>query len=186
MSCISFQNVSRIYETPAEPVAALRDISLEIEYGAFAAIIGASGSGKTTFLNLAAGLDEPTQGEIRIQGQDISCFHEDEMAVFRRRHIGMVFQDCRLLDVLDVWGNITFPLRVDGTVPDDAYLKRLCCMLGIEKKLDALPERLSGESASGLRLLGHLRQGRRCCWQMSRPEAWTGSPAWTCWRCCRP
>ena len=56
----------------------------------------------------------------------------------------MVFQDCRLLDVLDVWGNITFPLRVDGTVPDDAYLKRLCCMLGIEKKLDALPERLSG------------------------------------------
>ncbi len=144
MSCISFQNVSRIYETPAEPVAALRDVSLEIEYGAFAAIIGASGSGKTTFLNLAAGLDKPTQGEIRIQGQDISCFHEDEMAVFRRRHIGMVFQDCRLLDVLDVWGNITFPLRVDRTVPDDAYLKRLCCMLGIEKKLDALPERLSG------------------------------------------
>lgn len=143
MDCIRFDKVTRIYQTPAEPVAAVKNLTLSIPYGAFVAVTGASGSGKTTFLNLAAGLDTPTQGEIWIRGQNIGRLDADQMAVFRRRNIGIVFQDCRLLDVLDVKGNLTFSLRADGTAPDHAYIGRVCAMLGISQKLDAMPSQLS-------------------------------------------
>ncbi|MDE7311419.1 MAG: ABC transporter ATP-binding protein [Eubacterium sp.] len=143
MNCISFRQVSRIYQTPAEPVAAVKNLTLAIPYGEFVAVTGASGSGKTTFLNLAAGLDTPTQGEIWIRGQNIGRLNADQMAVFRRRNIGIVFQDCRLLDVLDVKDNITFSLRADGTVPDEAYIGRICRMLGISRSLNKMPWQLS-------------------------------------------
>ena len=144
MDCITFCNVTRIYPSAAEPVAALRNVTLSIRFGEFASITGSSGSGKTTFLNLAAGLDRPTQGEIYVRGQNTGLLDDDQMAVFRRRNIGIVFQDCRLLDVLDVKSNLEFALRADGAVPDQAYLMEICSLLGIRHKLDAMPGELSG------------------------------------------
>lgn len=128
----------------AEPVAALKNISLDIGYGEFVSITGASGSGKTTFLNLAAGLDFPTQGDIWICGRNTASLDEDQLAVLRRRNIGIVFQDYNLLDILDVRNNITFALELDGTEADMAYIERLCGMLGISGLLDAMPSQLSG------------------------------------------
>ena len=144
MDCITFCNVTRIYPSAAEPVAALRNVTLSIRFGEFASITGSSGSGKTTFLNLAAGLDRPTQVEIYVRGQNTGLLDDDQMAVFRRRNIGIVFQDCRLLDVLDVKSNLEFALRADGAVPDQAYLMEICSLLGIRHKLDAMPGELSG------------------------------------------
>ena len=142
--CISFRHVSRVFMDCPEPVAALKSIDLDIKYGEFVSIMGTSGSGKTTLLNLAAGLDTPTGGDILIDGQCISDLQQDQLTVFRRRQIGMVYQNFNLLDILNIKENITFPLELDGTLADWAYILKLCRMLGIAQKLDALPAQLSG------------------------------------------
>lgn len=144
MCCISFKNVSKVYMGSYEPVAALRNVSFNVGYGEFVSVIGASGSGKTTLLNLAAGLDVPTEGEIWICGHETGRMDADELAVFRRRNIGVVFQDFRLLDLFDVIENITFPLGLDGSPEDMEYIKKICTVLGISDKLHAMPETLSG------------------------------------------
>ncbi len=127
-----------------EPVAALRNVSFHVEYGEFVSVMGASGSGKTTLLNLAAGLDVPADGEIWICGQKIGRMDADELAVLRRRNIGIVFQDFRLLDLFDVIDNITFPLALDGSLADMEYIKKICTVLGISDKFHAKPDTLSG------------------------------------------
>lgn len=142
--CISFEHVSRVFIECADPVAALRNVSLDIGYGEFVSIMGTSGSGKTTLLNLAAGLDCPTEGEVWIEGQCIAALGPDQRAIFRRRNIGVVYQSFNLLDILDVKGNITFPLELDGTLPDMEYIEKICGMLGIRHKLGAMPTQLSG------------------------------------------
>ncbi len=144
MCCISFRNVSKVYMGPYEPVAALRNVSFNVGYGEFVSVIGASGSGKTTLLNLAAGLDAPTEGEIWICGHETGRMEADELAVLRRRNIGVVFQDFRLLDLFDVIENITFPLGLDGSPADMEYIKKICTVLRISDKLYAMPETLSG------------------------------------------
>ncbi len=144
MCCISFKNVSKVYMEAYEPVAALRNVSFDAGYGEFVSVMGASGSGKTTLLNLAAGLDVPTEGEIWICGREISRMDADELAVLRRRNIGIVFQDFRLLDLFDVMDNITFPLALDGSQGDMEYIKKICTVLGISDKLHAMPDTLSG------------------------------------------
>ncbi len=144
MCCISFRNVGKVYMGSYKPVAALRNVSFNVGYGEFVSVIGASGSGKTTLLNLAAGLDVPTEGEIWICGHETGRMEADELAVFRRRNIGVVFQDFRLLDLFDVIDNITFPLGLDGSPADMEYIKKICTILGISDKLYAMPETLSG------------------------------------------
>ena len=142
--CISFRHVSRIFMDCPEPIAALKNVNLEIGYGEFVSIMGTSGSGKTTLLNLAAGLDTPTSGEILIHGQYIRDLQQDQLTIFRRRQIGMVHQNFNLLDILNIKENITFPLELDGTLTDWTYIIKLCRMLGIEQKLSVLPAQLSG------------------------------------------
>lgn len=144
LCCISFRNVTRIFMDCPEPVAALKNINLDIRYGEFVSITGTSGSGKTTLLNLAAGLDSPTEGEIWIEGCYIGGFEPDQLVVFRRRHIGMVYQNFNLLDIFDIKCNITFPLELDGALADMEYIEKLCRMLGIAHRLDAMPTELSG------------------------------------------
>lgn len=144
MCCISFKNVSKVYMGAYEPVAALRNVSFDVGYGEFVSIMGTSGSGKTTLLNLAAGLDVPIDGEIWMCGQEIGRMDEDGLAVFRRRNIGIVFQDFRLLELFDVMDNITFPLALDGSLADTEYIKKICTVLGISDKLHAMPDALSG------------------------------------------
>lgn len=142
--CISFRHVSRLFMDGPEPVAALKNINLDIGYGEFVSVTGASGSGKTTLLCLAAGLDCPTEGKIWIEERCISGLKPDQLTVFRRRNIGVVHQNFSLLEVLDVKNNITFPLELDGISADMEYIEKICRLLRIDHKLDAMPAQLSG------------------------------------------
>lgn len=144
MSCILLRNVSKTFKENSSVVKVLDNINIDVEYGEFVSVTGPSGSGKSTLLNLIAGLDSPTEGEISIGGQNISNLSMDEQAVFRRRNVGIVYQNYNLMDIFDVRSNITFPLEIDGTEPDEDYLASICGILRIDKYLDAMPNQLSG------------------------------------------
>lgn len=144
MSCISLRNVSKTFKENSSIVKVLDNINIDVEYGEFVSVTGPSGSGKSTLLNLIAGLDSPTEGEISIGGQNVSNLSMDEQAVFRRRNVGIVYQNYNLMDIFDVRSNITFPLEIDGTEPDEDYLASICGILRIDKYLDAMPNQLSG------------------------------------------
>lgn len=108
------------------------------------AIVGSSGSGKTTFLNMVGGLDVPTSGEIIVDQKKIQELSDDELTVFRRRKIGFIFQQYNLIQMLSVWENIVLPLKLDGRKVDEEYVLQITQILGLNEKLDFIPSRLSG------------------------------------------
>lgn len=125
-------------------VRALDGVDLEIEKGKFTAIIGTSGSGKSTLLNMLGGLDTPTEGSIRIGNSELSKLNSEQATIFRRKQIGFIFQNYNLVPVLTVWENIVFPISLDGQKPDKKYIMEIVKLLGLESKLDSLPNNLSG------------------------------------------
>lgn len=132
------------YKTSSGAVNALNGVDLSIEKGLFYAIIGRSGSGKSTQLHVLSGLDRPTSGKVLIDGVDMFSFSDEKMAIFRRRSMGFVFQQFNLLDEYSVLNNICMPLRLDGRKPDETFLAEVTKMLGIEEKLKKYPYELSG------------------------------------------
>ena len=120
------------------------DISLDIERGEFAAIVGKSGSGKSTLLHMMGGLEYPTRGKVYIKDKDIFSLKEDDLAVFRRRKIGFVFQAYNLVSSINVWENVVLPLGLDGQKADESYIEDIIRTLGLEKKIHNLPSALSG------------------------------------------
>lgn len=125
-------------------VKALNGINLEIERGKFTAIIGTSGSGKSTLLNMLGGLDTPTSGSIKIGTTEITKLNSEQATIFRRKQIGFIFQNYNLIPVLTVWENIVFPISLDGQKPDKQFIMQVIKLLGLENKLDSLPNNLSG------------------------------------------
>ena len=125
-------------------VKALDGVDLSVEEGEFVAIVGKSGSRKSTLLHMLGGLDTLTEGEIIIDSKNISKMSRDEMTIFRRRKIGFVFQNYNLLPFINVYENITLPIRLDGLKPDKSFLEDILKMLGMEKKEYAMPNQLSG------------------------------------------
>ena len=125
-------------------VKALDGVDLEIERGKFTAIIGTSGSGKSTLLNMLGGLDTPSQGSIQIGNTELAKLNSEQATIFRRNHIGFIFQNYNLVPVLSVWENIVFPISLDGRRPDETLIMEIVRLLGLEKKLDSLPNNLSG------------------------------------------
>ena len=125
-------------------VKALDGVDLEIERGKFTAIIGTSGSGKSTLLNMLGGLDTPTEGSIRIGNTELAALGGEQATVFRRKQIGFIFQNYNLVPVLTVWENIVFPISLDGQKPDQKFVMKVITLLGLESKLDSLPNNLSG------------------------------------------
>ena len=125
-------------------VKALDGIDLEIERGKFTAIIGTSGSGKSTLLNMLGGLDTPSEGSIQIGNTELAKLNSEQATIFRRNHIGFIFQNYNLVPVLSVWENIVFPISLDGRRPDEKFIMEIVRLLGLEKKLDSLPNNLSG------------------------------------------
>lgn len=125
-------------------VKALDGVDLEIERGKFTAIIGTSGSGKSTLLNLLGGLDVPTEGSVKVGDTELAGLDGEQLTLFRRRQIGFIFQNYNLIPVLTVWENIVFPVSLDGRKPDREFIMEAVRLLGLEKKLDALPGQLSG------------------------------------------
>ncbi len=123
---------------------ALDGVSLEINAGEFVSIVGTSGSGKSTLLHMMGGLDSPTSGRVLINGEEISGKNAEQLTVFRRRHIGFVFQNYNLVPVLNVYENIVLPVQLDGRNVDEKLMTEIVNVLGLKDKLEVLPNNLSG------------------------------------------
>ena len=119
-------------------------VTLSIEEGEFVAIVGTSGSGKSTLLNMMGGLDTPTSGSIQVKGKELSKFKDEQLTIFRRRNIGFIFQNYNLVPVLNVYENIVLPVELDGNKVDKKFMKEVVQMLGLEDKLNNMPNNLSG------------------------------------------
>ena len=144
MEMIKAAGLKKYYVTDNYEVHALDGVSLSVEDGDFLAIIGTSGSWKTTLLQILGGLDEPTAGGVWIRGNSLKDMTEDERTIFRRRNIGFVFQQYNLIPVINVYENIVLPLRLDGAEIDEKLLEDIVRTLKIGEKLENLPEELSG------------------------------------------
>ena len=125
-------------------VEALKNINISINQGEFVAVVGASGSGKSTLLHLLGGVDKPTSGKVIIDGQDIYTLKEKNLAIFRRRKVGFVFQFYNLIPVLTAGENITLPMLLDNKKVDDKYLDEVINILGLKDRINHLPSELSG------------------------------------------
>lgn len=144
MSFLECHDLTRIFGNGETAVTALDHLNLNIEEGAFVALVGASGSGKSTLLHLLGGLDSPNSGDIIIDGVAIAHLSEKELAVFRRRKVGLVYQFFNLIPTLTVEQNMILPRLLDGRPPEAAQIRQLAEHLGLADKLHSLPAQLSG------------------------------------------
>lgn len=144
MNILSVRNLKKYYNTGENTVKALDGIDLDICKGEFLAVVGTSGSGKSTLLHMLGGLDNPTSGEIIIDGRNILGLSRDELTVYRRRKIGFVFQNYNLLPLMNVYENIVLPIKLDGIKPDDDYVEEILKLLKLEDKKYFMPNQLSG------------------------------------------
>ena len=144
MEILSAKDLCKSYDSGENSVQALNHISISVENGEFVAVIGTSGSGKSTLLNLLGGLDTPTSGEVLVSGKKLFQMNEEARTIFRRRNIGFVFQNYNLVPVLNVYENIVLPIELDGTKVDTEYVKTILHTLGLEQKVQAMPNQLSG------------------------------------------
>ena len=144
MNILSVRNLKKYYNTGENTVKALDGIDLDICKGEFLAVVGTSGSGKSTLLHMLGGLDNPTSGEVIIDGRNISGLSRDELTVYRRRKIGFVFQNYNLLPLMNVYENIVLPIKLDGIKPDDDCVEEILKLLKLEDKKYFMPNQLSG------------------------------------------
>lgn len=144
MEIVRTENLSKTYGSGENLVKAIDDVNLKIEKGEFIAIVGPSGSGKSTLLHLLGGVDNPSSGKIFIDGNDISKYSSKELALFRRRKVGLIYQFYNLIPNLTVRHNIELPLKLDKRKINEEALLDTVRKLGIEKKLDSFPSELSG------------------------------------------
>lgn len=144
MKILEVKNLCKTYGKGETEVKALNNVSFSVDKGEFVAIIGPSGSGKSTLLHILGGVDVPTSGSVIINGEDISKLNETALAIFRRRQIGLIYQFYNLIPILTVEENLTLPLRLDGRKPDERQTEYLFKTLGLENRLDHLPNQLSG------------------------------------------
>ncbi len=144
MTILEAKNLKKVYGKGDTAVHALDGINLTIRRGEFAAIVGTSGSGKSTFLNMAGGLDVPTSGEVIVDGKNLAALSERELTIFRRRKIGFIFQQYNLIPMLNVYENMILPLKLDGRKADRAYICEIIDALGLGSRLKNLPNQLSG------------------------------------------
>ncbi len=141
---LEVRDLRKIYGDGEARVCALDGVSFQVERGEFVAVVGTSGSGKSTLLHMMGGLDAPTSGTVTVDGQDLGKMSGDELAVFRRRNLGFVFQQYNLVPMLNVWENIALPVRLDGKRPQKDYMDSIIQTLGLTDKLEFLPNALSG------------------------------------------
>ncbi len=144
MEILKIENLTKIYGKGENEVKALDNVSFSIEKGEFVAIIGPSGSGKSTLLHILGGVDRPTSGKVYMDGQDVYEQNEEQLAIFRRRYVGLIYQFYNLIPVLNVVENMTLPVLMDGRKVDNARLSELINILGLDKRLKNLPNQLSG------------------------------------------
>ncbi len=144
MEILKVKDLCKSYGKGNTLVKALDHVSFSVERGEFVAIVGSSGSGKSTLLHLLGGVDHPTSGEIIIDGENIYQLNETNLAIFRRRQVGLIYQFYNLIPILNVEENITLPILLDGRKPDQTYLNELIEMLNLKRRINHLPNELSG------------------------------------------
>ncbi|AQS04733.1 ABC transporter ATP-binding protein [Clostridium beijerinckii] len=144
MEILRIEHLSKVYGIGDTAVKALNDVSFSVEKGEFVAIIGPSGSGKSTLLHMLGGVDRPTSGKVLVDNTDIYNLDETQLAIFRRRQIGLIYQFYNLIPVLNVEENITLPLLLDGHKVDKKQFDEIIKILNLEKRLNHLPNQLSG------------------------------------------
>ena len=144
MEILKCEGVRKVYGTGENQVTALNGIDLSVSKGEFVAIVGASGSGKSTLLHILGSVDKPTEGNVMIEGTDLSKLNQTQAAIFRRRKVGLVYQFYNLIPTLTVRKNILMPLALDRKKPNQEYFQKIVSSLGIADRLEALPNQLSG------------------------------------------
>ncbi len=144
MELMQIQHLSKVYGQGENQVRAVDDISFTVEKGEFLAIIGPSGSGKSTLLHILGGVDRPTAGKVFVDGQDVYAQNEDQLAIFRRRQVGLIYQFYNLIPVLNVVENMTLPVLMDGRQVNQERLEELLDVLGLRGREKYLPNQLSG------------------------------------------
>ncbi len=144
MSILSATNLKKYYGSGSSIVRALNGVDLSVEKGSFTSIVGSSGSGKSTLLNLLGGLDTPSEGSVQIAGRELSQMNDTELTLFRRRQIGFVFQAFNLVPTLTVYENIVLPVELDGNRVNQDFVLEIVKMIGMEEKLQTMPNQLSG------------------------------------------
>jgi len=144
MEILRVEHLSKIYGKGENEVRALDDVSFSVEKGQFVAIIGPSGSGKSTLMHILGGVDRPTAGKVFLEGQDVFAQNEDQLAIFRRRQVGLIYQFYNLIPVLDVTENITLPVLMDGRKVNQERLDDLLTTLALKGRENHLPNQLSG------------------------------------------
>ncbi|MDR0979009.1 MAG: ABC transporter ATP-binding protein [Lachnospiraceae bacterium] len=144
MEILKVENLTKKYGKGENEVIAVDNMSFSIDKGEFVAIVGSSGSGKSTLLHLLGGVDRPTSGKVFIEGKDIYSLSDNNLAIFRRRQVGLIYQFYNLIPILNVEENITLPCDLDGKKVEDEKLEELLKVLGIENRRKHLPNQLSG------------------------------------------
>ena len=137
-------NLKKYYGVEPNITKALDGINFTVEKGEFVAIVGTSGSGKSTLLNMIGGLDRPTSGIVKIQGKNLLELNDEQLTIFRRRNIGFIFQNYNLLPMLNVYETIVLPIELDGKSVDQEFLKEIISILGLEERINSMPNMLSG------------------------------------------
>lgn len=144
MEILKVEHLTKTYGKGSTLVKALDDISFTVDKGEFVAVVGSSGSGKSTLLHILGGVDRPTSGKVYVDGQDVYKLNETNLAIFRRRQVGLIYQFYNLIPILNVKENMTLPILLDGKKPDGTYLEELIETLGLENRVHHLPNELSG------------------------------------------
>ena len=144
MEILKVENLSKVYGAKENKVVALDNVSFSVNKGEFVAIVGHSGSGKSTLLHLIGGVDRPTKGKVIIEGNDIYTLNDDNLAIFRRRQVGLIYQFYNLIPILNVEENILLPLELDNRKVDKFELNELLKILGLQSRRKHLPNELSG------------------------------------------
>lgn len=144
MHILQVKDLKKVYGSGENAVHALDGVNLTVEKGEFVAIVGTSGSGKSTLLHMLGGLDSPTSGTVIVDNKEIFAFKDEERTIFRRRKIGFIFQAYNLVPVLNVYENIVLPVELDGARIDRKFLQQIVGTLGLDGRLNALPNQLSG------------------------------------------
>jgi putative ABC transport system ATP-binding protein len=144
MEILKVENLNKTYKSGTIEVKALDNISFSVEKGDFVAIVGSSGSGKSTLLHILGGVDRPTSGKVYLNGKDVYKLNENNLAIFRRREVGLIYQFYNLIPILNVKENITLPVLLDGKKPDSKYLNEIIHTLGLDNRVNHLPNELSG------------------------------------------